>query len=204
MIRGVLFDFDGVLCDLRDVHFAALNTALAAHGYEKMSRECHLDHYDGLPTLEKLKRMVGQKWVREEDVASVAAVKQKETIRAAASVPFDPSIYCLLAGLSRLDVPIAVVSNAVRATVESALRCMKVWGMLDAAVTNEDGRCKPYPDLHLEACRRLGVEPGECLAVEDNRYGIDAAASAGCVTQIVSSPREVTPKLIWRHLCSTS
>ncbi|MFF2328742.1 MULTISPECIES: HAD family hydrolase [unclassified Streptomyces] len=38
---------------------------------------------------------------------------------------------------------------------------------------------KPAPDLFLHAARRMGVEPAACVVVEDSKYGIQAARSAG-------------------------
>ncbi len=38
---------------------------------------------------------------------------------------------------------------------------------------------KPAPDIYLEACRRLGAEPGTCAALEDSSTGVAAAVAAG-------------------------
>lgn len=40
-------------------------------------------------------------------------------------------------------------------------------------------RGKPAPDLFLFAADRMGVDPGECVVVEDSRYGVEAARAAG-------------------------
>ena len=53
MIRGVVFDMDGVLIDAREWHFEALNDALRMFGFE-ISLENHLTTFDGLPTKRKL------------------------------------------------------------------------------------------------------------------------------------------------------
>jgi HAD superfamily hydrolase (TIGR01509 family) len=43
----------------------------------------------------------------------------------------------------------------------------------------EVARGKPAPDLFLHAAKRMGVEPGACVVVEDSRYGVEAARAAG-------------------------
>jgi HAD superfamily hydrolase (TIGR01509 family) len=50
----------------------------------------------------------------------------------------------------------------------------------DAIVTSDDVmHAKPAPDIYLEVCRRLGVAPGEAVALEDSAAGIAAAKAAG-------------------------
>ena len=52
--------------------------------------------------------------------------------------------------------------------------------LFDATVSSEEvARGKPAPDVYLEAARRLGLEPSECVAVEDSHNGIRSAKSAG-------------------------
>jgi beta-phosphoglucomutase len=58
MIKVVIFDLDGVLVDAREIHYNALNEALARQGEKYIiKREEHLSTYDGLPTTKKLKTL---------------------------------------------------------------------------------------------------------------------------------------------------
>jgi len=51
----------------------------------------------------------------------------------------------------------------------------------DATVNGlEVERKKPFPDIYLEAARRLGATPGRCLVVEDALSGVKAGKAAGC------------------------
>jgi beta-phosphoglucomutase-like phosphatase (HAD superfamily) len=53
-------------------------------------------------------------------------------------------------------------------------------GRFATVVTVEDvEHPKPAPDIYVEACRRLGAEPGACAALEDSPTGVSAAAAAG-------------------------
>ena len=54
-IKGIIFDLDGVLVDTKKIHFDALNVALKSIKFEQISFKDHVNIYDGLPTLEKLK-----------------------------------------------------------------------------------------------------------------------------------------------------
>jgi beta-phosphoglucomutase len=58
----------------------------------------------------------------------------------------------------------------------------------DATVNGLDvERKKPFPDIYLEAARRLGVAPERCLVVEDALSGIKAAKAAGCLCLGIAS-----------------
>ena len=46
-------------------------------------------------------------------------------------------------------------------------------------------RSKPCTDIYLEAAHRLGLEPGECLGVEDSRNGLRSLTAAGCVSVMI-------------------
>ena len=48
---------------------------------------------------------------------------------------------------------------------------------------------KPAPDIYLEAARRVGVDPSECLVFEDALSGVMAGKAAGCTVVAVPDPR---------------
>jgi HAD superfamily hydrolase (TIGR01509 family) len=82
-------------------------------------------------------------------------------------------------------------ARGLRLAVASSADAIKVNGNLDEiglpastfdVVVNgcEVARKKPAPDIFLEACRRLGLEPSACLVIEDALSGVAAAKAAGC------------------------
>lgn len=201
MIRAVLFDLDGVLVETRDLHYRALNAALQAHGAVPITPVEHADEFNGLPTSTKLDRLVKYGRVRSEDIASIQALKQKETRRLLEDeVKFDPGVFCLIMGLSYRH-RVAFVTNAVPETARSVIASvlnMSPWHY--PLLTNADGAPKPSPDLYLKACDRLELPPADCLAVEDGNYGTQAATAAGCRVLRVAGPEEVTPRRIWEAI----
>jgi HAD superfamily hydrolase (TIGR01509 family) len=77
-------------------------------------------------------------------------------------------------------LPLAVASNSEREIVTLALDRIGLAGRFDTVVSAEDvARPKPAPDVYLEACRRLAVDPSTALGFEDSPAGIEALHAAG-------------------------
>ena len=77
-------------------------------------------------------------------------------------------------------VPVAVASNSTRSILDRKMHAVGIAELLQTWVSAEDvPRGKPAPDIYEEAVRRLGVSPGEALAVEDSPAGASAARAAG-------------------------
>lgn len=76
-------------------------------------------------------------------------------------------------------LPLAVASNTAGILVRRALDAVGL-GVLDVVASGIDiGSAKPAPDVYLEACRLLGVDPADAVAFEDSPMGVRAAKAAG-------------------------
>jgi HAD superfamily hydrolase (TIGR01509 family) len=90
--------------------------------------------------------------------------------------------------------PLGLASSSNRPLIDLALREMGVADLFAATVSSEEvERGKPAPDVYLEAARRLGVEPGEVVAVEDSANGIRAARAAGMAVIAIPNPHFPPP-----------
>jgi beta-phosphoglucomutase len=91
-----------------------------------------------------------------------------------------PHNLALLSDVRRQDYLTALATQSHR---EAAMRVLEILGItkeFDVIATREDvEHGKPAPEMHLLVARELGVEPGECLAIEDSPAGIEAALAAG-------------------------
>ena len=77
-------------------------------------------------------------------------------------------------------VRLGLASNSPRFLVDAALASASFEDFFDAVVSADDvANHKPAPDIYLLACERLGVAPGEALALEDTASGIASAKAAG-------------------------
>ena len=93
-----------------------------------------------------------------------------------------PGALELLRRLTGAGLPLGVASNAEREFLESTLSSAGLLhhGPFAAIVAAEDvEHPKPAPDIYVEACRRLGTQPAECVALEDSATGVTSAAAAG-------------------------
>ena len=87
----------------------------------------------------------------------------------------------LLEALRERGTPIGLVSNSPRVFVDRSLQLAGFETHFDVVLSaHEVAAPKPAPDPYLEACRRLGVEPGPAVvALEDSPTGVAAARAAG-------------------------
>jgi len=187
MIKAVIFDMDGVLIEAKDWHYDALNKALNLFGYN-ISRHDHLTAYDGLPTARKLDMLSVERDLPVVLHAFINEMKQLYTMEIvyAQCKPTFVHQYAL-SSLKKLGYKLAVASNSIRNTVQVMMDRANLDRYLDLQLSNEDvDMAKPAPDIYIKAIKALGLEPQECLIVEDNENGIKAAKASGAHVLVVS------------------
>lgn len=193
MIKAILFDMDGVLIDAKDWHYEALNRALGHFGYI-ISRESHLSTFDGLPTRQKLKILSKARGLPCGLHEFINTLKQHYTHQISTQLcrPTFNHLYAV-SQLKADGYKIAVCSNSVRQSVEGMMRLSGLEPFLDLMVSNEDvAQSKPHPEMYLKAMAALEVKPNECLILEDNDHGIEAAIASGGNLLQINLPDDVT------------
>jgi HAD superfamily hydrolase (TIGR01509 family) len=191
-IKAIFFDMDGVLVDARDLHYEALNAALTPFGIP-ISRDAHLTTFDGLSTRQKLVILSETLGLPTGLHDLIHTLKQQHT-HAKISVHCRPVFRHrnMLARLRREGFRLALCSNSIRASVDEMTRCTGIAEFFEFMLSNEDvSKGKPAPDIYDEAVRRMGLQPEECLAIEDNANGIASAKSAGIDVLAVADPNDI-------------
>tara|TARA_B100000886_G_scaffold186908_1_gene128331 strand:- start:29706 stop:30326 length:621 start_codon:yes stop_codon:yes gene_type:complete len=195
-IKAILFDMDGVLIDARDWHYQALNEALHHFGYF-ISMESHLSTFDGLPTSRKLDILTNSLGLPKSLHPLINKLKQKYTIQKS-------YLFCkpkfnhryALSSLSKF-YKIAVCSNSIKKTIETLMDLSLLTPYLDLIISNEDVKfSKPNPEMYQKTISKLSLQPHDCLIVEDNDHGVEAAIASGGHLLRVSNPDEVTHERI--------
>ena len=179
-IKSVLFDMDGVLIEAKEWHYEALNKALDLFGMP-ISKFDHLNTFDGLPTRTKLEMLSLERQLPVELHEFINELKQLYTIEIVHTQCKPRFVHeYALSRLKAMGYKIAVCSNSVRNTVETMMHKAGLEKYLDYAVSNEDVFTgKPDPEMYNKAMSYFGVQPHECLIVEDNENGIKAARASG-------------------------
>jgi beta-phosphoglucomutase len=179
-IKCIIFDMDGVLIDAKEWHYEALNRALSIFGYE-ISKHDHLITYDGLPTIKKLEILSSYTNLPRQLHRFINELKQIFTMDITMT-KCGPT-FCHEYAISKLrnqGYRMAVCSNSVRDTISSMLSKAALIDYFDFYLSNQDvKKAKPDPEIYLTAIERFGVLPEECLVLEDNANGIQAAVAAG-------------------------
>lgn len=200
-IKAVIFDMDGVLIEAKDWHYEALNKALGLFGME-ISRYDHLVTYDGLPTKKKLEMLSVERGLPVELHEFINDMKQQYTMEIVYA-QCKPRFFheYALSRLKQEGYKLAVASNSIRKTVQVMMEQAALMDYLEFFLSNQDVKIgKPDPEIYSKAIRQLGLQPEECLVVEDNEKGIQAARGSGAWVMEVDEVEEVNYQNIKAHI----
>jgi len=183
--RAVLFDCDGVIADSEPVHLRAFQEVLAPLGITITPAE-YLERYLGFDdrgVFTEALRIGG----RPADPATIASLTAAKAVHFRRMLAAETRIYPGVTDLVRAfaDVPLAVVSGALRDEIDVILRAAGIRDAFAVIVAAEDVRAgKPDPEGFTRALERLrgiagAIAPAECLVIEDSHAGLEAARRAG-------------------------
>jgi HAD superfamily hydrolase (TIGR01509 family) len=188
-IRGLLFDFDGLLIDTETPSRLAYEELYREHGHElpldkwatlvgtigaDWNPDTHLEELVGRP-LDHV-ALAERRRAREHELCDL------EDLR--------PGIEDYLDEAERRGLSIAIVSSSDTNWISRHLQRLDRhhgWEAIIAA-NGDAARAKPQPHLYLEALAALGLEPSEAIAFEDSLNGIRAAKAAGIFVVAVPNP----------------
>lgn len=176
-LRGIIFDLDGTLIDSEENYYLADRDLLARHGIPFSAEDKRRYVGSGnLEMMEDLKRRFGL----PDTPAALADLKNQIYLEIAETrTRFHPEMKRFWDLVRARQIPVAIASGSSPPVLARLLGVLGIAGEVDIVVSAEEvARGKPAPDVFLEAARRLGLPPMECAAVEDSRYGVEAAKRA--------------------------
>jgi HAD superfamily hydrolase (TIGR01509 family) len=192
-IRGLLFDFDGLLVDTETPSRLVWEELYREHGHElPQDRWATLIGTIGAPfdPLGHLEELVG----RRLDEQALTTRRRAREYELTDLEELRPGVEEYFAEAERLGLRTAVVSSSDDDWIERHLGRLRHLEGLDTivAANGDTARAKPRPDLYLEALDRLELQPHQAIAFEDSPNGVAAAKAAGLVCVAVPNPMTAT------------
>ena len=186
MIRAILWDNDGVLVDTEGLYFQAGHEVLATQGVELTHRDFAeqslkkgLSVFDFLP---------------DQNAELIEQLRLKRNARYSAllaeGVPvIDGVVETLETFYGRVQM--GIVTGSLRNHFDIVHAQTNLLPFFDFVLAREDYReAKPHPDAYLTAMRLHGLQPDDCVVVEDSERGCVAAAAAGL--RVLAVPNELS------------
>ncbi|MEU4144424.1 HAD family phosphatase [Streptomyces parvulus] len=176
---SVIFDLDGTLVDSEPNYYEAGRQTLAEYGVPDFSWADH-EAYVGISTQETVADWK-RRYALEAPVEELLAVKNRHYLELArTSARAYPEMRTLVERLAAEGVPLAVASGSSPEAIAAILARTGLDAQLRTVVSaDEVARGKPAPDVFLEAARRIGADPADCVVLEDAAPGAAAAHAAG-------------------------
>jgi HAD superfamily hydrolase (TIGR01509 family) len=178
MIEAVIFDMDGLLIDSEPLWHEAEIEAFKKVGIHLTKKDCL--ETTGFRIDEVVAhRYYKQPWqgmsqgemVWEVTANIIGLIKEKGELK--------PGAENALQFARRRAVKIALASSSDYAVIDAALEKFKWTDQFEVVYSAEDEDYgKPHPAVYLTTCRKLGVDPQTCLAIEDSLPGVIAAKAA--------------------------
>lgn len=189
MIRAIVFDFDGVIANSEPLHFRAYRDVLVERGIT-LTEAAYYDlylGYDDVGAFHAIAKDSGRTF-SERDIEELVASKahRLEELERSGSVLFPGA----REAMTRLAAawPVAIASGALKAEILRVLDHEGLRALIPIVVSAEDTEAsKPDPAPYLRAVALLGAEvpalaASECVAIEDSRWGLVSARTAGLRT----------------------
>jgi HAD superfamily hydrolase (TIGR01509 family) len=193
VLSAIVFDFDGVIADSEPLHYRSFCDVLMDEGVELSERD-YYERYLGCSDADAF-RAIGADRGRPWTVEQLAALASRKAIRFQQLEHVTPVLFPgAEAAIRRAAdaVPLAIASGALRSEITRMLDRADLIQCFTAIVAaGETPASKPAPDPYLRAlallsaARRSPLDPAECVAIEDSRWGLESASTAGLRTVAV-------------------
>lgn len=179
MLKGLLFDMDGVLVNNLEIHRQAFAEFFRRYGVERSFDE--LSRVFGKGNDDIMGELMPQDVVERVGIRELGY--EKEAIYREIYAPIitpQPGLLEFLAEAEREGLRSAVGSSGYRVNVDFVLERCAIERYFSTIVAGDEvTRCKPDPEIYLTAASKLGLKPSECIVFEDAEAGIEAAKRAG-------------------------
>jgi len=178
-MKAVIFDMDGVIVDSEPLWRIAEREVFAGIGLDLTDADC--EKTMGMRTDE-----VAAYWYGQSPWRGPSPTEVEELIEGRMLTLIDeraeamPGLQHAIGSARTAGLELAIASSSTPVLIEAVLDKLGLgttFGVIRSAIEEEYG--KPHPAVFLTTARLLGVEPDECVVIEDSVAGVRAARAAG-------------------------
>jgi HAD superfamily hydrolase (TIGR01509 family) len=177
MLKAVIFDLDGTILINNEAYDVAFSTVLKKY---RNDIQGNVNHTGGIGVKENWKNLK-EKYELPEDILidDLEKQTQEKYLQNMDLIKVREGFEELAKEVKESGLMTALATGNDKETTDKILEHFGLQKYFDVVTTiYEAGKPKPEPDIFLLAAERLGVEPVECVVIEDSEAGIESANNA--------------------------
>jgi HAD superfamily hydrolase (TIGR01509 family) len=196
-LKGLIFDFDGLILDTELPEFQAWQEIYQSYGLDLPLSEWSKAIGTSSACFDPCYYLEEQTGARV-DHNGLNALQKTRALAIIYTLEMLPGVMDMLNAARKRGMKLGLASSSPRESIHSHLDRLGLKPYFDAVCTGDQVACiKPNPDLYQCALKRMGLEPDEAIAFEDSPNGITAAKAAGLYC--IAVPNALTRQLDVNH-----
>lgn len=176
-LEAVIWDMDGVLLDSKLIHFKAFRTIFKKHEIkvymERLQRSFGMTNQQIIQILvdQPISKELTDRIGREKDILFQSIISDQAV--------FLPGVKKWMEVFKQNGISQALASSGSQGNIKAILMALNAETYLDEIISGDGLPGKPDPFVFLKAADCLGIDPLNCLVIEDAVVGVQAAKAAG-------------------------
>jgi len=182
--KAIIFDMDGTIIDTEHIWMQAMQELITSRGIDyKPGANCPLAQQVRGLALNESCQIIKDTFDFKDSVADLVREKSNKAVSLYRNqLKFIDGFLNFHRQVIEKKLKNGIATNADDATVavaNSSLNLERLFGNHIYGISKVNNICKPNPAIYLYAAAQLGIDPEDCIAIEDSEHGIRAAKSAG-------------------------
>ncbi|WED23128.1 hexitol phosphatase HxpB [Vibrio sp. JC009] len=185
MIKAVIFDMDGLMIDSEPLWRQAQEEVFQSCGVNMTQKDA--EETTGIRINEIVDIWYSrQPWEKFSKQDVTTAIVERVAEKILMTKPAMPGIHNAIEMAKDQGLKLAVASSSPMSLVKATINALGLNGTFEVLNSAENLEyAKPHPEVYINTAKAMGVDPSECIAIEDSFTGLLAAKSANMKTIVI-------------------